>query len=168
MRSTNVLTGNAGNDDMMGRAGDDTLDGGDGNDAAYYAGDRADYTITANIVDGQIESFTVTDDNDANGDEGTDTVIDVESLEFADVAFSLAGAVAVFDGNGDLVSVHATIQDAIDDATTLDGYTIFVGSGTYAENLTVNKDVTIQGANNGTPGDRRGPHRRDDDRRQVI
>ena len=148
----NELTGNDGNDDMLGRAGDDTLDGGAGSDAAYYDGDRADYTITANISGGQIVSFTVTDDVVGNGDEGTDTIIDVESLEFDDVAFALVGAVAVFDDNGDLVSVHTTIQDAIDAATTLDGYTIFASSGTYTEDLTVNKDVTIQGANNGVPG----------------
>jgi len=150
--AANVLTGNDGNDDMLGRAGDDTLDGGADNDAAYYAGDRSDYTITANIADGQIESYTVTDNNAANGDEGTDTVIDVESLEFSDIAFNLAGTVTVFDGNGDLVSVHTTIQEAIDDATTLDGYTIFASSGTYTEDLTINKDLTIEGANAGVPG----------------
>ncbi len=150
--AANVLTGNDGNDDMLGRAGDDTLDGGADNDAAYYAGDRSDYTITANISGGQITSYTVTDNNNADGDEGTDTVIDVESLEFADVAFNLIGAVAVLDGNDNVVSIHATIQEAIDDATTLDGYTIFASSGTYTEDLTINKDVTIEGANAGVSG----------------
>ena len=72
-----------------------------------------------------IAGYTVKDNNTANGDEGTDTLIGVEGAEFTDGAVNLAlvGAVAVFDGNDDLVSVHTTIQAAIDDATTLDGYT---------------------------------------------
>ena len=45
-------------------------------------------------------------------------------------------------GNGG----YATIQAAIDASN--DGDTILVASGTWTENLNVNKDVTIQGANN--------------------
>ncbi len=150
--AANTITGNGGDDDMLGRAGDDTLAGGAGSDTAHYLGDRADYTLGANISGGVITSFTVTDNNALDGDDGTDTLTDVESAEFDDASVNLVGAVAVFDGNGDLVSVHTTIQAAIDDATTLDGYTIFVSAGTYAEDVNVTKGVTIQGANDGTPG----------------
>ena len=41
---------------------------------------------------------------------------------------------------------YATIQEAIDASN--DGDTILVASGTWTENLNVNKDVTIQGVNN--------------------
>jgi hypothetical protein len=45
----------------------------------------------------------------------------------------------------DLVSSHATIQAAIDAATTLDGYVVRVDAGTYTENLTINKRITLMG-----------------------
>lgn len=46
----------------------------------------------------------------------------------------------------------STIQAAINDAATTTGDIIEVAAGTYTENVTVNKSVTIKGANFGTPG----------------
>lgn len=48
------------------------------------------------------------------------------------------------------VSSHATIQSAVNAAVA--GNYIKVASGTYAENITVNKDLTIQGPNAGIAG----------------
>ncbi|MEO7311296.1 MAG: right-handed parallel beta-helix repeat-containing protein, partial [Chitinophagaceae bacterium] len=45
-----------------------------------------------------------------------------------------------------------TIQGAIDDAETLNGHTITVSTGTYNEMVTVNKSLTINGANSGIAG----------------
>jgi len=45
-----------------------------------------------------------------------------------------------------------TIQRAIDDAETLDGHTLSVSAGSYTEAITVNKALTIKGANNGIAG----------------
>ncbi len=149
----NVLSGNAGADIMIGRGGDDTLNGGAANDTARYDGNRADYTIQAVITNGAITGFTITDDNLGNGNEGTDTLNGVETAQFADVSVALTGAVAVFDGDGDLVSVHTTIQAAIDAATTLDGYTVFISRGVYFEDVNVTKDLTLIGANDGLAGD---------------
>jgi len=39
------------------------------------------------------------------------------------------------------------IQEAIDDANTLNGHVITVGAGTYVENIVVNKELTITGPN---------------------
>ncbi|HVQ07468.1 MAG TPA: M10 family metallopeptidase C-terminal domain-containing protein [Allosphingosinicella sp.] len=166
--AANTLTGNNGADNFIGRAGDDTLHGGAGTDTAYYDGVRSDYTITAIITNGVITGFTVKDNNTAApansanpiivANEGTDTLDGVESLHFSNVNFNLIGTVAVFDGDGALVSMHSTIQAAIDAVTTVGGYTIFASAGTYVENVTVYKDVTIQGANLGNPGtDARDP-----------
>ncbi|MBK8954457.1 MAG: HYR domain-containing protein [Saprospiraceae bacterium] len=41
-----------------------------------------------------------------------------------------------------------SIQEAIDDAQTLNGHTLNVASGTYIENVIVNKEVSIIGPNN--------------------
>jgi hypothetical protein len=49
----------------------------------------------------------------------------------------------------DLVSSHATIQAAIDAATTLSGYVVRVDAGTYNEFVDVSKELSIRGANYG-------------------
>ena len=46
---------------------------------------------------------------------------------------------------------YSTIQAAIDNANP--GDTIMVSAGTYTEDLTIDKDVILQGANAGIPGD---------------
>ncbi len=48
--------------------------------------------------------------------------------------------------------IFCTIQEAIDDVDTDNGDVIEVSNGTYMEAITVNKGLTIQGANVGTPG----------------
>jgi parallel beta-helix repeat protein len=54
--------------------------------------------------------------------------------------------VKVYDGDDNLVDGYATIQGAIASATTLPGYTIEVASGTYVEDLVINKSVTLKSA----------------------
>ncbi|MFZ6760213.1 DUF4214 domain-containing protein [Undibacterium sp. Ji50W] len=75
------LTGTSGNDVFTGMAGNDTINGGAGLDTAVYVGKRADFTITASG-----SNFTV---QDKTGAEGTDTVIQVERLQFADMSVAL-------------------------------------------------------------------------------
>ncbi|MFO0291131.1 MAG: beta strand repeat-containing protein, partial [bacterium] len=141
------LSGNGGNDALEGGAGDDNLEGGAGTDTAIYTGNFADYTIT-----GLANNFTIVNNLDDLPD-GTDTVQNVEFLQFADVTVPVAGifsTVQLFDNNDVLVGGFTTIQAAIDAAA--DGYRIVVGAGTYTENLTVNKSLTILGANAGVLG----------------
>lgn len=73
-----MLTAGNGKDRLFGDAGNDTLDGGNGVDTAVYAMDRGQYTIIKTNT-----GFTVT------GPEGTDTLIDVERLEFADISMAI-------------------------------------------------------------------------------
>ena len=99
--------------------------------------------------------YTVTDNFPANAappvnDEGTDTLTGVETLSFADMSMSLGGSVLLYDGSHTLVGSYATIQAAVDAAS--DGYTVWAGAGTYNENVTVNKDITIDGPNMGIAG----------------
>ena len=67
------LTGNDQDNRLSGNSGDNVLDGGMGNDTAVYPRAASEYTITQN-EDG---SQTVIGD-------GTDTLIGIERIEFAD------------------------------------------------------------------------------------
>ncbi|MCF1502310.1 hypothetical protein L0F51_00845 [Afifella sp. H1R] len=73
-----TLNGLGGDDTLIGGGGDDKLLGGSGNDVALFGGNRDDYTITQN----KNGSYTVTDTNDADGNDGTDTLTGVEGLRF--------------------------------------------------------------------------------------
>ncbi|MDX2159555.1 MAG: Ig-like domain-containing protein [Hyphomicrobiaceae bacterium] len=77
------LLGGAGDDVLRGNAGNDALDGGDGTlDRAVFGGNfnNTSFTITTN-PDG---SITVTDIR-ATGNEGTDTLRNIELLDFNNV-----------------------------------------------------------------------------------
>lgn len=54
--------------------------------------------------------------------------------------------------NSDTGDTFCSIQSAINAAGTLDGHTIAASAGTYVENVTVNKELTLQGPNVGTAG----------------
>ena len=94
-----VATG-GGNDDLfIGGAGDDRLDGGDGIDTAAFSGNFTDYSVTRH-ADG---SLTVTDIR-VGATDGTDTLSNIELLQFADGMLTLAEAlpepVITSDGAG--------------------------------------------------------------------
>jgi serralysin len=75
------IFGHGGNDMLHGGAGNDAMDGGEGIDTAHYTGLYANYSInkTGN-------NFTVTANN---GTEGSDVVINMERLQFADTQLAL-------------------------------------------------------------------------------
>ncbi len=72
--TANKLYGYGGDDALRGGAGNDTLDGGEGNDTAVFSGNRASYTITGSLTNRTVVGAA----------EGTDTLLNVEALQFAD------------------------------------------------------------------------------------
>lgn len=109
------IFGSLGNDDLYGGQGDDTLYGGFGFDTAHLLGDRDDYQI---FTSGGF--FNVTQTVDLNtavdGDDGVDTLISIEQLEFKDgVTLNIASPI-ILDLAGDGVqTVSADESDALFD-----------------------------------------------------
>ena len=77
---SDVLIGDAANNQFTGEAGNDTIDGGSGMDTAFYTGTKAQYTIVKNS-DG---SITITDLRSAGVTDGIDKLINIDAIQFAD------------------------------------------------------------------------------------
>ncbi len=93
--AANRLYGDAGNDTLLGMGGDDLLEGGRGEDTIRYLGTWGDYEI---IQDRDNESWTIKDLRGTKGDgvdEGTDRLMDIESVLFADNETLLFGETVV-------------------------------------------------------------------------
>lgn len=143
-----ILNGGGGNDMLLGRAGDDQLNGGTGDDGllggtgtdtVVYSG-----TVTVNDISLVADANPYVLGDQAGwvvngGLEGSDTLDDVEIV-------SSAGTRILLVGNGGF----ATVQDAVNAAS--DGDIILLGAGAYAEDVDINKSVTIYGANRGEEG----------------
>ncbi|WP_292294583.1 DUF4214 domain-containing protein [Marivita sp.] len=85
----NDLQGAAGNDSFFASSNNDVLNGGGGIDTAVYSGDQSSYTL-------QFSPTGTTIMDRRSSEDGTDTLIDIENLVFADGNFDLsirAGAV---------------------------------------------------------------------------
>jgi Ca2+-binding RTX toxin-like protein len=91
---SDMLEGGSGNDSLTGGAGSDLLLGGNGTDTAIFAGDQIGYEITYNAETG---NFIVTDVNAANGDDGVDTLTQVEKLQFNGQTVTLTGPVEAWE-----------------------------------------------------------------------
>ena len=107
-----IVVGNAVANRLQGGGGNDGMDGGAGIDSAVFGGARAAYTVTKGS-----ERWTV-----AGGDDGTDTLLNIERLVFADKGLALDTAV---DGRA---GQTAQILRALFGPSSLDNGT-FVGIG---------------------------------------
>ncbi|MES2036951.1 MAG: S8 family serine peptidase [Pseudomonadota bacterium] len=81
MGGYDTLLGGIGNDTLVGGKGNDSLDGGTGFDTGLYASARSNYVISKNA-----NGFTV---KDSSGVNGTDSVMNVERLNFSDTSVAL-------------------------------------------------------------------------------
>jgi hypothetical protein len=76
-----TVKGGAANEKIFSGAGNDNVDGGAGIDTMVFAGKRADYTLARSAA-----GYAITD---THGLDGTDTVMNIERLQFADMAVAL-------------------------------------------------------------------------------
>ncbi|MFD0916460.1 Ig-like domain-containing protein [Pseudahrensia aquimaris] len=142
-----TIAGGAGDDRLTGGEGNDTIDGGaddatigGGNDVAVFAGKIADSSFDFSVPT-EVSVMDMDGDPAAAGDEGTDTLTNIEELQFADGSVFFVGLGA---------SSFTTIQEAIDAADA--GDVIYVGEGVnggvYNEDLTISEGISLIGIGN--------------------
>ncbi len=90
-----TLDGGRYNDILIGGEGDDVILGGWGYDRLIYSGQSDDYSISMD-PDGTI---TITDNNTLDGNNGTDTIYDIEIIEFSDTELAPDSYTLFLDGN---------------------------------------------------------------------
>ena len=114
-----TITGNVANNHLTGGGGNDILNGVSGTNTADYAGNSTDYSQVQN-TDG---SWTVTDLR-AGSPDGTDTLTNIQDLQFAD------GVVALGDTGTPVTPDTDTAPVANDDAyEAVAGTTLSVAAG---------------------------------------
>ena len=145
----NVITGNSGDNLLTGLDGNDTINGGAGIDTSVYRDALANYTVTTTTDShGRVTGFSqVSETTPGAHNDGTDTLTSIEHLQFSDVTLDVTKDVQLFDHSGKLIGTFDSIQAAINDGA--DGDKIVLAAGTYAEDVTLDKNIEIDGANSG-------------------
>jgi Ca2+-binding RTX toxin-like protein len=82
------LNGGGGDDQITGSLGNDIIDGGDGMDVYYASGDLAEYTVSRSESGG----FILTHNYIVIGDQGSDILSNVETIQFNSETFDLANS----------------------------------------------------------------------------
>jgi Ca2+-binding RTX toxin-like protein len=124
------LTGDASNNVLEGRLGHDTLDGGAGTDTAVFRGEFSGYSISFDAANG---GTIVTDTDLSNGDDGVDTLSNIEVLSFSDSSRTLtwgttgnetlsgtSGDNILFGGAGNDVLIGGSGEDHLDGGDGVD------------------------------------------------
>jgi Ca2+-binding RTX toxin-like protein len=93
----NSLDGASGEDTLNGKGGNDSLEGGLGTDTAVYTGIKSAYSITRSG-----STTTVTDS--VGSRDGSDTLIGIEQLQFADGTLSLIDTVQTGTSGNDTLT----------------------------------------------------------------
>lgn len=133
------INGGAGDDLITGGAGDDKIDGGKGTDTAVFQGLLSEYDVDYWRADeGHSGNHKLTVTDSVSGRDGSDTLMHVEVLRFADADFSVGnGAIWTYETNA---TVDITAQDPGSPGN------LYVGTGIPASGfgLATNDDAGIE------------------------
>jgi Ca2+-binding RTX toxin-like protein len=114
LAGNDTLIAGLGDDTLEGGGGNDTIDGGEGQDTAVYTLAASNYAVTITATGYQVAAHS--------GDEGSDQLRDVESLQFADrtgtmTNFLVATGVPGMSING--TAGNDTLEGGVDNDTLL-------------------------------------------------
>lgn len=135
------INGGAGDDLITGGADDDKIDGGKGTDVAVFQGLLAEYDIDywrADADCGHPGNYKVTVTDSVSGRDGSDTLMHVEVLRFADAVVNVGtGVMWTYETNA---MVDITAQDPGSPGT------LYAGSGIPASGfgLATNDDAGVE------------------------
>lgn len=110
--NADIIAGREGNETIAARGGNDTVDGGAGIDTATYSSAHANYSLSRTAAGNIVK--------DRIGNEGTDTLVNVERLQFTDAKLAID-----LDGNA---GTTAKILGAVFGAASLSNM-FYVGVG---------------------------------------
>ncbi len=139
------IFGGAGDDLITGGAGDDKIDGGRGIDTAVFQGLLSEYDLDyrrGDAGEGHPGNYKITVTDSVADRDGSDTLMHVEFLRFADAGVSVAnGAIWTYELNA---AVDISAQDP-GQATATDSY-LYAGTGIPATGfgLATNADAGIE------------------------
>lgn len=103
-----TFTGNSADNAFKGNDGDDVFSGGTGDDTLVVRGQKSDYTV----VNTSGTTYTVQDNNAADSDDGTDTITDVEFIQFSDGVYSVSDLTTnLVATRGDALSTYVAPTD---------------------------------------------------------
>ncbi|CAH1656304.1 Beta-glucanase (GH16 family) [Hyphomicrobiales bacterium] len=121
------LFGGAGDDVLHGASGDDVLDGGDGYNAATYVGRVQHFALS---MDAAQRAVIVDDRSDA---EGTDVVVNMHELRFADQTIDLVPMIKAANADaadlGMIIDLYTSYLDRAPDAMGLYFWTSLLSDG---------------------------------------
>lgn len=148
-----VLQAGSGYDALSGGAGDDILDGGENYDTAYFMG-RNSIDFLMQTADGRVSIH----DTATGGNLGTDTLIGIESLSFADRFMSIASPI-VLDMDGDGVRLIDLLSSAVSfdfDGDGVADHTGWMSAGDGMLVLDMNANGKVDGASEVSFADQQG------------
>ncbi|MBC3881573.1 S8 family serine peptidase [Undibacterium sp. LX40W] len=130
MDGNDTLAGNTGNDKLFGGKGNDSINGDAGIDIAVFSGKLSNYNLNH-----QGKTYSVVD---KTGIDGTDTITNVETLQFSDMTVNLTiqaiAANAPKAGVQRLMELYVAFFNRVPDA---DGMAYWIGQ--LAEGKTINQ-----------------------------
>ncbi len=136
----NLLQAGQGDDSLEGRAGNDTLEGGAGTDTAVFSVARSEYTLHTEYVGGEFVT-TVTANS---GTDGTDTLKEIETLQFSWDVFvdrKEFGLTGIQQNNNSNVDGDAYNELMFYNVNTNSSFFVDMGAGGMGANTYFNSSV---------------------------